>query len=109
MNNQYVSYFTDVFNKNLEKLTKRNLGLKNRIEEKIKEMLIDPLRDARYLEGLGKGKFRARVGDYRLVFMTCQKCREKGYEPFNQCLDCKSKSNNSIVYFDVQHRKHAYD
>jgi len=56
-----------------------------------------------------KGKWKMKVGDYRLLFAYCEDCRAKGYERFNQCYECKSKNNDAIIYFDVIHRSNGYD
>lgn len=106
----YSAYLAPDFRENLEKLTRRNSQLKRMIEEKIQEMLNDPFRDSIPLVGRGKGKRRTRVGgNYRLIHAICRECREKGHDSINQCEDCEQKPDNSIVYFDVEHRKHAYD
>lgn len=110
MNISYDGYFVPDFSKNLEKLTRRNLELKRRIDKKIREMRNDPFRGSIHLVGKGTGKRRVYVaGDYRLIYAVCHECREKGHNSINQCIDCEQKSNNSIIYFDVEHRKHAYN
>ena len=105
----YVPYFSDDFEKHLKKLTKRDNNLKKRILGKVEEMKNDPYRNSKeYIADL-KGKRKMRVGAYRLVYAVCEDCRAKGYEVLNQCFECESKKDNSIVYFDVIHRPHGYD
>ena len=105
----YIPFFSEVFKKHLEKLTKRDIALRNRIINQIEEMKIDPFRNSIELTYELKGKRRVKVGDYRLVYAVCEECRKKGYEKFNNCYDCKSKPANSIIFFDVFHRSKGYD
>lgn len=56
-----------------------------------------------------KGKWKMRVGNYRMVYAYCEDCIAKGYDRLNQCYDCDSKNDNSIVFFDVFHRSKGYD
>lgn len=105
----YIAFFSDQFKKNLQKLTKRNAKLKHRIEAEVTDMLNDPFRRSIPLSGKGEGKLRIRFGDYRFIYAVCHDCREKGHTELNSCIGCNDRPDNSIVYFDVQLRSHAYD
>lgn len=105
----YVPFFSEDFKKHLEKLTKRDNILENRITNQIEDMKTDPFRNSIELTHELKGKRRVKVGDYRLVYAVCEECRKKGYENFNGCYDCESKPVNSIIFFDVFHRSKGYD
>jgi addiction module RelE/StbE family toxin len=74
----YIPFFSEVFKKHLEKLTKRDIALRNRIINQIEEMKIDPFRNSIELTYELKGKRRVKVGDYRLVYAVCEECRKKG-------------------------------
>ena len=106
----YAAYFSDDFRKHLDKLTKKNITLKDRILSKIEEMMNNPFRNSEELIGKFKGKRRVYVGKagYRLIYSICEECREKHYETFNSCLDCQKRNNNSVVFFDVLHRSKVY-
>lgn len=106
----YVAYFSDDFRKHLDKLTKRNSALKERILLKIQEMMNNPYRNSEELTGKFEGKRRIYVGKagYRLIYSICEDCRKKHYETFNSCLDCQKRDNNSVVFFDVLHRSKGY-
>lgn len=106
----HVAYFSDDFRKHLNKLTKRNRALKERILSKIEEMMNNPFRNSQELVGKFKGKRRVHVGraGYRLIYSICEECREKHYESFNSCLDCKDRSNRTVVFFDVLRRSKGY-
>jgi mRNA-degrading endonuclease RelE of RelBE toxin-antitoxin system len=105
----YVPFFSDDFNKNFRKLTKKDNNLKNRIMQQVEEMKIDPFRNSIELEYDLKGKRRIRVGDYRLIYAVCDDCRKKGYDRLNQCYECGSKGNDAMVFFDIIHRSQGYD
>lgn len=106
----YVAYFSDDFHKHLNKLTKRDSVLKERILSKIDEMMNNPFRNSEELTGKFKGKRRVYVGKarYRLIYSICEECRKKHYEAFNSCLDCKKRNSSSVVFFDVLHRSKGY-
>jgi mRNA-degrading endonuclease RelE of RelBE toxin-antitoxin system len=105
----YVPFFSDDFKKHLEKLTRRDNVLNKRIINQIEDMKNDPYRNSIELSYELKGKRRVKVGDYRLIYAVCSDCRKKGYVKFNQCYDCKSKDDNTIIFFDVFHRSKGYD
>lgn len=107
----YDAFFTHDFDKHFKKFAKRDPILEKRVREKIKEMQnSDPLRNSIELQGDFKGKRRVRIGEHRLIYEACCDCRGKGYEKFNRCVECKSRTDDSIVYFDILHRSsYEYD
>jgi mRNA-degrading endonuclease RelE of RelBE toxin-antitoxin system len=105
----YEANFSDDFREHFRKLTKKDGGLRERLLTKIEEMKAEkPRNPVEYTADL-KGKWKMRVGDYRMPYAFCEDCQQKGYERLNQCYDCKSKNNNTIVFFDVFHRSKGYE
>jgi mRNA-degrading endonuclease RelE of RelBE toxin-antitoxin system len=105
----YVPFFTDAFDKHFKKLVKKDNQLKQQILAKIEEMKKEPSpQPIKYLYDL-KGKWKMRIGHYRLLYAYCKDCRKEGFERLNHCVDCNSKNDDSIVYFDVIHRGNGYD
>ncbi len=105
----YDAYFSDDFRKHFQKLTKKDNQLRNRLKSRIEEMKTEKPRNPKeYIADL-KGKWKMKVGDYRMLYAYCEDCRVKNYERFNQCLDCEAKEDNAVVYFDVIHRSQGYD
>jgi len=106
----HKAYFTQDFRKHLEKLTRRDSVLKERIASKIDDMMNDPIRNSEELVGAFKGKRRAYVGKagHRLIFGVCKECREKNYQDFNSCFECASKDISAVIFFDVIHRSEGY-
>lgn len=105
----YDAHFSDDFDEHFRKLTKKDDSLKQRLKNKIEEMKVEkPKNPVEYIADL-KGKWKERVGNYRMPYAYCEDCRQKGYERLNQCLDCHVKNKNSIVFFDVFHRSKGYE
>jgi len=105
----YVAKFSDDFNENFRKLTKKDGTLKERLLSRIEEMKVEkPINALEYVADL-KGKWKERVGDYRMPYAYCEDCRKKGYERLNSCVGCESNNDNVIVFFDVFHRSKGYD
>jgi mRNA-degrading endonuclease RelE of RelBE toxin-antitoxin system len=105
----YNAFFSDDFADHFRKLTKKDGVLKERLQSKIEEMKIEkPRNPIEYIADL-KGKWKMRVGDYRMLYAYCEDCKQKRYERFNQCFDCDTKNDSPIVFFDVLHRSKAYD
>jgi mRNA-degrading endonuclease RelE of RelBE toxin-antitoxin system len=104
----YEAHFSDDFNEHFKKLTKKDAVLKERLRKRIKEMKIAKPNNLEYLFDL-KGKWKERVGDYRMPYAYCEDCRQKGYERLNQCTNCGSINPDSVVFFDVFHRDKGYE
>jgi len=104
------AFFTKDFQKHLKKFSKRSALLKERVREKMEGLMDDPLRNSEELTGDFKGKRRIYVGKsgFRVIYSVCNECREKNYERFNSCFDCKDRDNNSIVFFDIIRRSQGY-
>ena len=68
-------------------------------------------RNSEELTAAFKGKRRMYIGKagYRLIYSVCKECRGKGYGKNNSCLDCNSKDDDAVVFFDIIHRSNAYD
>ena len=100
-------FFTSHFGRNGKKLTKKNPELKKRIEEAIGEVC-SASEKSKLLKGEFEGKRSYSFGNYRIVFAICRECRKRGFVRFNRCSDCGEKPDNSIVFFDIEHRKRVY-
>lgn len=103
----HESFFTSHFDRNEKKLTKKNAELKRRIEEAIGEICNAPEK-SKLLKGEFEGKRSYSFGNYRIVFAICGECRRRGFVRLNRCRDCGEKPDNSIVFFDIEHRKRVY-
>jgi mRNA-degrading endonuclease RelE of RelBE toxin-antitoxin system len=97
------------FKKHLDKLTKKDAQLRERLLEKIKEMTIEQPHAQIGLVADLKGKWKMRVGDYRLIYAYCIDCHNQSYQRLNQCLECGSKGDDALIFFDVIHRSNDYE
>lgn len=85
------------------------MNLKNRLLERIKEMTIEqPHSQIGYIGDL-KGKWKMRVGDYRLIYAYCKDCQTNNYQKYNLCLECSIKGDDALIFFDVIHRSNDYE
>jgi len=105
----FTSVVSDHFKKHFDKLTKKDNMLKKRLTDKIKEMCIAKPEGQTELVGILKGKYRIRVGDYRLIYAYCEDCKKHNYQIYNKCYECSTKSDDTLVLFDVIHRSNDYD
>ncbi len=105
----FTAFFSDDFQKHLEKLTKRDGALKKRLLQRIQEMTTEkPASQIGYIGDL-KGKWKMRVGDYRLIYAYCEDCRKYKHEILNECYRCFEKDDTNLVFFDVIHRSNDYE
>jgi mRNA-degrading endonuclease RelE of RelBE toxin-antitoxin system len=105
----FTPFFGDDFKKHLDKLTKKDGNLKKRLLERINEMSAEkPLSQIGYIGEL-KGKWKMRVGDYRLIYAYCDDCKKHKHQFLNSCYGCGAKEDNALIFFDVIHRSNDYE
>jgi len=105
----FKAFFVDDFKKHLDKLTKKDAQLKARLHQRIEEMEMEqPHSQIGYVADL-KGKWKMRVGDYRLIYAYCTDCQKQNFQRFNNCLECGSKGDDALIFFDVIHRSNDYE
>ncbi|KPV62342.1 MAG: hypothetical protein AOA66_1374 [Candidatus Bathyarchaeota archaeon BA2] len=98
------------FKRSLEKLTKRDEALKNRIESKVRDLSRAPYSESKTLTAGLKGKRSTYVGrEYRIICSICEECRQMGYKRFNRCPDCEEIPDKSIILWDVDKREIVYE
>jgi mRNA-degrading endonuclease RelE of RelBE toxin-antitoxin system len=105
----FIPFFGDDFKKHLDKLTKKDGTLKNRLLERIGEMSKEQPQSQIGYVGELKGKWKMRVGDYRLIYAYCQDCKKHKHQNHNMCYGCSTKADNALIFFDVIHRSNDYD
>lgn len=105
----YKAFFSQDFKKHFEKLVRRDSDLKQRVLAKINDVIEDPFRNSLELTAAFKGKRRVYLGraGYRLIYSVCKECT--GKRCVNPCLDCDSKDDDAVVFFDILPRSVAYD
>lgn len=104
----FVQFRSELFVKNFNKLTKKDTLLKKRLEALITEMVQSHPSDHCCLVGEYKGKWRTRLGDYRIVYAYCKECRANSFVRHNLCYDCGNRDDDALMLFDVVLRSKAY-
>ena len=73
-------------------------GFRRKIEERIDDLKADPWHNTKFLKGQYRGKRKLWLNrSDRLVFVICEECRELGHTIYNQCSDCDTTPENTLV------------
>ena len=90
----YNPVYTRTFEKQLRGLGER---FREKIEEKIQDLVSNPWHNTQFLKGQYRGKRKLRLNSRdRLVFVICEECRELNHMKYNQCEDCETTPENTI-------------
>jgi hypothetical protein len=100
VNHRY--YPTDLFAGKLSRVGKTDPGGYARIRKTIDRLLVDPSKSDGKMKGIYHGRLKKYVGrrDYRLIYYWCQRCLKE-----NRRLHCGPIPNNSVIFFDLYHKK----
>jgi hypothetical protein len=99
-NHQY--YPTDLFAGKLAQVRKTDPGGYERILKTIDRLLVDPSGADGKMKGVYHGRLKKYVGrrEYRLIYYWCARCLKE-----NRRLHCGPIPNNSVIFFDLYHKK----
>lgn len=90
----YNPVYTETFQ---EQLTEVSDAFKERIEEKIQDLVNDPWHNTKFLKGQYRGKRKLWLNNRdRLVFAICEECRELKHQIYNQCENCDIVPENTL-------------
>jgi len=98
---------TELFSKKLNQIkTKDTVGYQ-RIKKVINRLLIEPNQADGKMTGLYNGRFKKYVGrrDYRIIYYWCQLCRKENRRLDQNCDDCQTIPDNSVIFFHLYHKK----
>ena len=61
------------------------------------------------MHGLYQGRFKKYVGrrDYRLIYYWCALCRKENRRQDQQCSNCDTIPDNSVIFFDLYHKNES--
>lgn len=108
MNNPVLVYKpTDQFNKKLDRIkTTDPLGY-GRIQKVIGRLLVEPANADGKMHGIYNGRYKKYVGrrDYRIIYHWCELCRKENRRIERHCKNCQSIPDNSVIFFDLYHKK----
>lgn len=97
----YEDQYTPLFEKQLKKLKKRSPVRAKRIEDAIQEILNGPYQDIDFGKGSWRGKRKKQVGNDRITFVVCKQCRDLRHQVFNQCRDCDSTPDETVIFVSI--------
>jgi hypothetical protein len=95
-------YPTNLFKTKLAQVEKADPKGYARIRKTIDRLLVDPSISDGKMKGLYHGRLKKYVGrrDYRLIYYWCERCLKE-----NRRLHCGPIPNNSVIFFDLYHKK----
>jgi hypothetical protein len=97
---------TDLFAKKLEKVKQSDPPGYKRIRKTIDRLILEPHEADGKMQGLYHGRYKKYVGrrDYRVIYYWCQLCRKENRRLEKECEDCRTISDNSVIFFDLYHK-----
>jgi len=105
----FVQFFTDDFKEQLRKLVKKDKILEKRLLTQIQDMAKERPVNQQSLSGALRGKWKMRVGDYRMLYVYCVDCKKCGHQIYNRCVDCETNNGDDVLrFFEVFHRSNDY-
>jgi hypothetical protein len=98
---------TDLFSRKLEAVRANDPVGYERILKVIRRLLLEPDDADGKMHGVYQGRFKKYVGrrDYRLIYHWCRLCRKENARREKVCQDCDSIPDNSVIFFDLYHKK----
>jgi hypothetical protein len=98
---------TELFSKKLHQVKATDPSGYHRIQKVIDRLLVEPNHADGKMSGLYNGRFKKYVGrrDYRIIYYWCQLCRKENRRLDKNCDDCQTIPDNSVIFFDLYHKK----
>ena len=102
----HAAYETAEFRKSYGRL---DGSVRAHIDRSLPRLLDDPFHNTKTLNFPFTGKRSFRIGKCRIIFAVCGECRSHHWQEHNQCSECLSRPDRSIVLFTLGLRKNVYD
>lgn len=72
------------------------------VNAKIDNLKQDPWHNTKPMKGQYKGRRECRINDSdRLVFISCEECREDNYTQIFRCSTCKQAPDNILTFTNI--------
>lgn len=97
----YDDVYTPTFDKQLKKLKKTASVRFKRVQNAIQTILAAPYQNIDFGKGIYRGKRKWRVGSDRIIFVVCKQCRELEHQIYNQCNDCDSTPDETVIFVTI--------
>ena len=101
--------YSEAFSSRLEKVRVKDPVGYRRIRYVMDRILENPSEADGIMHGPYHGRFKKYVGrrDYRLIYDWCEICRKANRHLEWSCPSCEKVENNSVIFFDLYHKKDA--
>jgi hypothetical protein len=106
MNGNNLYRPTELFLKKLEKVKHTDPPGYKRILQVVERLIAQPNDADGKMHGLYQGRYKKYVGrrDYRVIYSWCKLCRKENRRMENECDDCPTIPDNSVIFFDLYHK-----
>jgi hypothetical protein len=106
---QFTFFPTPQFSAKLARIEKSDPSGHLRILKVIARLLQNPSDSDGWMHGVHHRRLKKYVGrrDYRLIYHWCELCRKEGRKLEDQCGHCQQVQDNSVIFFDLYHKKDA--
>ena len=105
----YEPRFTKQFEKIINSTKKKDIERVRTAKAGVDKILHHPELNDGPLRGDLAGKRKLRLGNFRIVFAMCGECRQTEHIQANDCEFCDETNDRTIVFFDVDLRRKAYE
>lgn len=108
MNNHSNLYNpTEIFVKKLDQIKNTDPPGYDRIKKVIERLLVEPDDADGKMHGIYRGRLKKYVGkrDYRIIYYWCELCRKENRRLEKKCEGCEKIPDNSVIFFDLYHKK----
>ncbi|MFH1154282.1 MAG: toxin [Pseudomonadota bacterium] len=97
----------DHFQKKLDQIRVSDPVGYEHVQKVIGRLLTDPDVADGKMHGIYQGRFKKYVGrrEYRIIYHWCRLCRKENKRQEKVCRDCDSIPDNSVIFFDIYHKK----
>jgi len=97
----YEAVYLPVFQDQLQELKQKDRVRAKRIQNAVEEILGHPYQNMDFGKGRWRGKRKYYVGNDRIMFVVCGQCRKLGHKRFNQCSDCASTKDETVLFVSI--------
>ncbi|MCG8685618.1 MAG: toxin [Desulfobacterales bacterium] len=97
---------TDTFSHKLERIKRSDPPGFKRIRKVIERLLVKPQDADGKMHGIYQGRLKKYVGrrDYRVIYNWCRLCRKENRRMQQDCDNCETIPDNSVIFFDLYHK-----
>ncbi len=92
------------------KAVKKHAGIKQQIEQKVRQIIEAPIELGEPLKGNLRGLYSCPVKrNFIIIYLYCNVCRKKGDDAYVACADCSASPDETIKFLLVGPHDTAYN